>query len=184
MSQIHSDVGEYSFFKGSDNIELLNEIECFRIRVWAEKLTLAKATERFGLIEDDLKTIHCVKFDGNKIIGVAGLTIANNSREITDLCSYAPYLQQMCYPMAIMSRRIVDKKYRKQNIGSQLVLARIQKAKQLKMKEVWGEILVEYKHFLIQKRFEDMGKSADKSIDGDWRIVRKKLEMDDQSANL
>lgn len=43
MSQIYSDVGEYSFFKGSDNIQLLNEIEGFRIRVWVEKLTLAKA---------------------------------------------------------------------------------------------------------------------------------------------
>ncbi|MDX2425928.1 MAG: GNAT family N-acetyltransferase [Cycloclasticus sp.] len=176
MSQIYSDVGEYSFFKGSDNMQLLNEIGGFRIRVWAEKLTLAKATERFGLIEDDLKTIHCVKFDGNKIIAAAGLTIANNSREITDLCSYASYVQQMCYPMAIINRRVVDKKYRKQNIGRQLVLARIQKAKQLKIKEVWAEILVENKHFLIQQGFKDMGKSADKSIDGDWRILVKKLD--------
>ncbi|PHS70435.1 MAG: hypothetical protein COB22_08075 [Cycloclasticus sp.] len=164
-----------TFFLGSKNVKLLKEIEDFRVRIWSEKVGLDTAKNRFSLDAADLRTYYCVKYDKNKMIGVGGLTIGNNANELKDFCSYSPYLGDMHYPLAILSRRVVDKHYRNKNIGKELVLARIQKAQQLKMKQVWGEILEEYNVLLVENGFQDQGQSADKSIPGDWRIMLKDM---------
>ena len=166
------------FVKGDENLKLLNEVKAFRLKIWSELIGIEKAKLRFGVEIDaeDLRAWHCVKYDNQKIIASQAFNVTNNQEELVDFCSYERYVKIMRFPLAITNRLVIDSNNKQMGLREEFYNLCLKKAKKLRLLELWGESRQERTQFHSRNNYKDMGPSSDKSIDGDWRILVKKLD--------
>jgi len=160
-------------FKGSDNIGVLLEIEAFRLTVWNRLIDSKVASDRFGIDQFDYDGWHVVIRDEGDIIASGRLVIVAQEAGVPDLCSFAPYLQRMNFPIAILNRLVVQWEHAGNGIGRRLNMERIELAARQGASEVWVEVQASRVPAMQRLGFEELGPSHDKAIVGDWRIMRR-----------
>ena len=99
--------------------------------------------------------------------------IAKDNACIPDLCSFAPYVNSMNFPIGIMNRLVVHRDHAGNGIGKQLNLDRVALAQKQGASEIWVEIQDGRVQSMERIGFKDMGPSQDTTINGIWRIMRK-----------
>jgi predicted GNAT family N-acyltransferase len=160
-------------FKGEDDPALLERIGEFRLDVWGELVGASLAVKRFGLDSFDYKAWHVAYLDEGGVIASGRLIITTCQPDVPDLCSFRPYLGLMEYPVGILNRLVVDRKYRGMGMATSINTDRIKLARDHGVTDLWVEIQAHRAPSMKQLGFCDVGPSLDESIIGDWRIMRR-----------
>lgn len=164
---------EVTIFKGADDAVLLKRVEDFRLMVWCELIDADLARRRFGLDAFDEKAWHVIYLDQNKIIACGRLVVASQREEVPDQCSFKPYLDTMRYPIGLFNRLVVDPGCQGQGLGAAINRHRIQLATDRDISNLWVEVQSNRVASMKRLGFAEMGISCDKSVEGDWRIMRR-----------
>ena len=162
-------------FKGRDDPEALMEVESFRLGVWEEILDHKAASERFSLDQFDYDSWHFLHMNKGCIIGCGRLIIADSELHVPDLCSFKPYLNRMRYPLGVMNRLVVHQDYRGNGVAHNINRQRVSFACERSVADIWIEVQAQRCQTMERFGFEQMGPSLDKTIPGDWRIMRNKI---------
>ena len=165
-------IDDMVIIKGSEDVALLNQIEVFRIQVWAEIVGAETAIHRFSLEPSDFTSWHFVHLYEGKIIACARLTLAASILEAPDACSFGPYHCDMQFPLATLNRLVVDGNFRSKGLAAAINVERIRFAKELGVRELWVEVANKGIMSMEILGFSEVGPSADKTIQGDWKIMR------------
>ncbi|PHS70436.1 MAG: hypothetical protein COB22_08080 [Cycloclasticus sp.] len=167
------------FFKGYERPQLVAKIKAFRLKIWSESIGLDNAISRFGDVVDehDLRAWHLVKYDKKNIIACVAFNIAQGEGELADFSSYEDHSTRMRFPLAVVNRMVIDSQHTRKGIREEFYLLYIQKARELEILELWGEVEKHRMKFNLRNNYVDVGVSSDKSIAGDWRILMKKLDV-------
>jgi len=160
-------------FKGGEDPALLKRIEAFRLDGWSELITAKLAARRFGLDSFDYKAWHIAYFGEGGVIASGRLIIATHQSGVPDICSFRPYLGLMEYPIGMLNRLLVDRIYRGRGMATSINRDRIALARDHGVADLWVEIQSHRVASMEQLGFCDVGPSLDKSIIGDWRIMRR-----------
>ena len=160
-------------FKGEDDPALLQRIEKFRLEVWGELVGARLAAKRFGLDSFDYQAWHIAYIEDSDLIASGRLIIATCESGVPDLCSFRPYLDQMEYPIGILNRLFVNKVFRGRGMASSINKARIKLAHDHGINSIWVEVQLHRAPSMERLGFFDVGPSLDKSVVGDWRIMRR-----------
>jgi len=163
--------------KGGDDVEMLRQIEAFRLEVWNRLVDSETAYTRFCLDRFDYDGWHIVLMNEANIIGSGRIIIASDESGVPDLCSFRPYAKSMNFPIGIMNRLVVHWQHANDGVGRQINLERVEIANNQGVSEVWVEIQVPRVASMEQLGFRDMGPSQDTSIVGVWRIMRKTISL-------
>lgn len=160
-------------FNGSDNPGMLREIEAFRFKVWKRLIDSHVASARFRIDRFDYEGWHVVYLDEGDIVASARLTIAADEAGVPDLCSFAPHVQQMSFPIGILNRLVVHWEHAGIGVGRRMNVDRIKLAARQGVSEVWVEVQTGRVASMQRLGFEELGPSQDTTITGDWRIMRR-----------
>jgi predicted GNAT family N-acyltransferase len=159
-------------FKGNEDPVLLKRIETLRLGVWNHLISSRLAVRRFGLDPFDYKAWHIAYLEKGSVIASGRLFIATRPYDMPDHCSFSPYHGLMRYPTGILNRLVVDRMYRGRNLATNINKDRIRLAREHGVTDLWVEVQSHRAPSLEQLGFSDVGPSLDKSIVGDWRIMR------------
>lgn len=160
-------------FRGNKNASLLKQIEELRIKVWGELIGARASSVRFGLDIFDYSAWHIVHMYRGRIAASGRLIIVADCSDIPDLCSFAPYLDSMIPPIGFLNRLVVDQLSRRKGISVSIINERIRLARKLEVTDLWVETQACRVASMERMGFRVVGKSLDKSVDGDWQIMRK-----------
>lgn len=160
-------------FKGSDNPGMLGQIEALRLYVWRRLIDTEVAYRRFAVDEFDNKAWHIAYLSEGRIIASGRVIIVAGKEDIPDLCSFAPYLEHMKLPIAVLNRLVVHPKHCRKGLGRQLYRDRIELASRKGVDDVWVEVQENRVGSMRRLGFKEVGPSQDKTIKGDWRIMRR-----------
>jgi len=160
-------------FKGSDNIDMLREIEKFRLSVWSRVIDARTASSRFGIDQFDHDGWHVAYRDQGNIIASGRLIIASEQAGVPDRCSFGPYVERMHFPIGILNRLVVHWEHSGNGLGRRLNVDRLQLAARQGAAEVWVEVQSSRVSSMRTLGFEEVGPSQDITIAGDWRIMRR-----------
>ncbi|MGD8674052.1 MAG: GNAT family N-acetyltransferase [Thiogranum sp.] len=160
-------------FKGSDNIDMLREIEKFRLTVWSRVIDAKTASERFGMDQFDHAGWHVAYRDQGKIIASGRLIVVTEQAAVPDLCSFGPYVERMHFPIGILNRLVVHWEHSGNGLGRRLNVERLELAARHGAAEVWVEVQSGRVPSMQRLGFEEVGPSQDTTIVGDWRIMRR-----------
>ncbi len=164
-------------FKGEEDTDLLQRIGEFRLRVWCGLIDAAVARQRFRLDQFDYAGWHVADLRDGEIVGCGRLCGARAAGEIPDSCSFGPYLDQMRYPVGVLNRLAIHPEFCGNGLSRRVVSARVELACELGFEEVWVEAQRQRVVSMQRLGFEDKGASSDTSVDGEWRILRKKTAV-------
>jgi len=131
------------------------------------------AVKRFGLDSFDYKAWHIAYLEESGVIASGRLIIATCQSGVPDICSFRPYIDLMEYPIGILNRLLVDQMYREKSMATSINRDRIALARDHGVADLWVEIQSHRVPSLEKLGFCDVGPSLDKSIVGDWRIMRR-----------
>jgi predicted GNAT family N-acyltransferase len=162
-----------AIFKGESDPALLKRIEAFRLKVWSECIGVRLAVKRFGLDSFDYKAWHIAYLEEGSVIASGRLIMANCQSGVPDLCSFSPFLGLMEYPIGILNRLVVDRMYRGRGMATSINRDRIRLAREHGVTDLWVEIQLHRVPSMGQLGFYVVGPSQDKSIAGDWCIMRR-----------
>ena len=160
-------------FKGSDNINMLREIEKFRLTVWSRVIDTKAASSRFGIDQFDHDGWHVAYQDRGNIIASGRLIIASEQAAVPDRCSFGPYVERMQFPIGVLNRLVVHGEYSGNGLGMRLNVERLELAARQGAAEVWVEVQNSRVPSMQHLGFEEVGPSQDITIVGDWRIMRR-----------
>jgi len=160
-------------FKGSDNVDMLREIETLRLNVWHRLIDAKVASRRFGIDQCDYDGWHVVHRHAGNIIASGRLIVAVDQAHVPDLCSFGPYLEGADFPIGIMNRLVVHWEHSGKGLGRRLNVERLELAARQGAREVWVEVQSHRVPSMQGLGFEEVGPSEDVTIVGDWRIMRR-----------
>jgi len=160
-------------FKGGGDPALLKRIEAFRLEEWGNLIGAKLALKRFGLDSFDHKAWHIAYLEEGGVIASGRLIIATCQSDVPDICSFKPYLGVMEYPVGILNRLLVDRMCRGRGLATGINMERIGLARDHGVADLWVEVQSYRVPAMEQLDFCDVGPSLDKSIIGDWRIMRR-----------
>jgi predicted GNAT family N-acyltransferase len=166
-------IGQPVVFRGEDDPALLERIEALRLDVWGELIGAELAVKRFGLDPFDNKAWHIAYLEEGDVVASSRLIIASCQSDVPDLCSFGPYLDLMEYPIGVLNRLLVDRMYRGRGMAPSLIRARIRLAHEHGVTDLWAESQSHTVPSMEQHGFREVGPSLDKSVVGDWRIMRR-----------
>jgi hypothetical protein len=168
-----TEIQQMVVFKGEDDPALLKRIEKLRLEVWGELVGARLAAKRFGLDSFDYKAWHIAYIDDSDLIASGRLIIATCESGVPDLCSFRPYLGHMEYPIGILNRLFVNRTCRGRGMATCINEARIKLAHDYGVTSIWVEVQLHRAPSMERLGFFDVGPSLDKSVVGDWRIMRR-----------
>jgi predicted GNAT family N-acyltransferase len=159
-----------------DSVALgLKEIELLRLMAWSPIIGRDLACKRFSIDSLDREAWHVgVKRDG-RLVACGRLSFHKNAVLVPDKGSFARVPDGFRFPCCIMNRLVVDPECRGEGLSKTVVDVRVDLSRRLGAQEVWIEAQSYRKAQLQKHGFETVCKSGDKTISGDWWILRLKL---------
>lgn len=165
---------EWFVFHGEDNPDLLKQIETFRVSTWSTSIGAEQAARRFGRDIFDERSWHIACFDKAELIACGRLSIAATESHIPDTCSFEPYYTTMDFPIGMLNRLVVHHRYRRAGLANRINRERLVLANFQGATDLWVEVRACRTRSMNRLGFVDVGPSLDKSVPGNWRIMRRR----------
>ena len=159
---------------GEDAPELLASVHELRIAAWEPIIGRSDALERFGLDEHDNRSWHCVLEDdtGEKLVAGGRLTVCGDLEALPESASFEPFADQMSLPLGVAGRLVVHPDHQNRGLAERIITTRLDLARDLELVEVWSETRREQVHGFVRHGYGVVGSSSDRSVVGDWEILR------------
>lgn len=170
-------MNEVLIFKGEERVAMLRQIEAFRLNVWRQLIGADAATARFATERFDYTGWHIVHRSRGEIIATGRLLVVDELEQVPDLCSFAPYVKRMDFPIGFLNRLVVHPMHRRKGLGRRVNSQRLELSERLGVREVWVEVQDNRVGSMQRLGFEEVGRSHDSTISGNWRILRKRNEQ-------
>ena len=156
--------------------ETVARIEKLRLRVWSKIVGDSMARERFGRDSVDCRSIHVLLELNERLIAAARVTLCKEKNDVPDLISFQHCLEEMHFPLAVMSRTVVAEAEQGRGHSTLLTSERMKLAEENKMREIWVESdQRRTSHLCNDLGFRIAAESPDKTVPGKWWLLRKGL---------
>lgn len=162
-------------FRGKEDDAMLFKVERLRQTVWRSLVNERAVKKRFALDKFDQIASHIAIVVDNEVVGSGRVIPVRSVADVPDQCSFGDFVGQMNFPIAVMNRLVVHSDYQRMGLSHQINQDRIDLARQFGVLEIWVEVAEERVSSMLKIGFQDMGSSFDKSIPGNWRILRKEI---------
>lgn len=163
--------------KPDEDPDLMAAILDLRVAAWEPIVGRAIATERFGFDVFDHRSHHLVipGPSGGPPVAAGRLTPCEQLGDLPDPTSFAPFSDEMIPPLAFAGRLVVHPDHSGEGLAEQIIIARLAAARDLQFHEVWSETRRDQVLGFVRHGYQPMGPSADRSVVGEWEIMRARL---------